>query len=488
MPDLPRDETESTETPTTNENDNITTSTSTTKPPSPTPGHLRERIVALAEREFYFALGPDDSLYIYNSGRYVLDAARREHKLAHWLRRQLQSAGCLSAWTETWERSTLALLARDKPYLWPAPPPGRINLLNGVLDVATLTLEPHTPKWLSTVQIPISYIPGAKADDWPRFLATVFPADSFDFAWELIGGCMTPLTSVQSGAWLLGTGRNGKSTFLDALDLFIGHDNVCNTTIQSMDSNQFSAAKLQNKLLCIDSDADPESWRSTVTFKKAVTGDWIEVQRKYRDPFQFQPHCKFAVAANTLPHSADTTEGFLRRWSIVPFTRNFDLQANQREDRATILARLAQPTALSSALNYAVAGLQRLMRNGQYSTSPAMDAARAEYRRLEDPLFMFADYVLATVECEITADTSLNDRERDQQRGEGRFVSRERMHELQLAWLMEHPQPQKPRPYQHLEDWFRTNKPLVFSTHRPKAQAAEGRPRGFLVRPRLNVQ
>ena len=47
----------------------------------------------------------------------------------------------------------------DAPLLWDRPKRDVVNVLNGQLDVNTGTLSPHSPDFLSPVQLPVLFDP-----------------------------------------------------------------------------------------------------------------------------------------------------------------------------------------------------------------------------------------------------------------------------------------------------------------------------------------
>ena len=89
-----------------------------------------------------------------------------------------------------------------------------VNVENGMVRVADGVLLPHDPKYLSVVQLPVKYDPAATCPNIDRFVATSFPDDAHDLAWEIPGLLMTPATWLQKAILLLGEGANGKSVWL----------------------------------------------------------------------------------------------------------------------------------------------------------------------------------------------------------------------------------------------------------------------------------
>jgi hypothetical protein len=104
-------------------------------------------------------------------------------------------------------------LAIDAPLLWDSPPQDQVNVQNGLLDVNTRSLSPHSGDFLSPVQLPIKFDAAARCPAWDKFISEVFPADSEAIAWEIPAWLMTPDTSIQKAILLMGDGANGKSTY-----------------------------------------------------------------------------------------------------------------------------------------------------------------------------------------------------------------------------------------------------------------------------------
>jgi putative DNA primase/helicase len=105
-------------------------------------------------------------------------------------------------------------------------------------------LLPHSHQWLSTVRITIRFDPDATCPQIDRFVEEVFPDDAIPRAWEILGDLLTPDRSIQKAICLVGEGGNGKSAFLDVASNFVGVENVCHLSLQRLESDRFSAARL----------------------------------------------------------------------------------------------------------------------------------------------------------------------------------------------------------------------------------------------------
>jgi putative DNA primase/helicase len=90
-------------------------------------------------------------------------------------------------------------------------------------------------------------------------------------------------------------------------------------------------------------------------------------------------------SANELPATADNTDGFFRRWIIIPFPNTFP--PGKRDVR--LLGKLTSPEELSGALNLALEGLRRLYKQGRFSVSETINDQLQDYRLRSDPVAAF---------------------------------------------------------------------------------------------------
>jgi putative DNA primase/helicase len=222
------------------------------------------------------------------------------------------------------------------------------------------------------------------------FAEQVFPSDSVQIAFELPALLMTPCTSLQLALLFLGMGGNGKSTYLNALSAFIGKANISNMSLHRLESDRFSAANLQGKLANICPDLPSEHLAGTSVFKAIVGGDPISAEHKFRDGFDFTPFARLVFSANHPPRSNDNSEGFFRRWAVVPFNRTFSPDAAGYVPKDRLDAMLADPGALSGALNRAV-DLWRGVTGHGLTRSPSMVEAWEQLRSATDPLAVWLD-------------------------------------------------------------------------------------------------
>jgi putative DNA primase/helicase len=223
-----------------------------------------------------------------------------------------------------------------------------------------------------------------------KFIGEVFPEDAIPLAWEILGDLLTPNRSVQKAICLLGEGGNGKSAFLDLATNFVGTENVCHLSLQRLEADRFSAARLHGKLANICPDLPGERLSSSAMFKSITGCDRITAEIKYRDSFEFTPFARLLFSANRLPASADASPAFFDRWLIVPFPNRFR-QTRRETPRHMLQARLCGRVELSGAMNKALDGLQRVRQRGRFTEPKVSRAAVRSYQAANDAFASWLD-------------------------------------------------------------------------------------------------
>lgn len=89
-----------------------------------------------------------------------------------------------------------------------------INLKNGILDLATTELIPHSPEFLSTVQIPVEYDPHADCPAIRKFMAEILPLESILVVEEFAGYCLYREYPIHRAIMLIGDGAMGCGTVI----------------------------------------------------------------------------------------------------------------------------------------------------------------------------------------------------------------------------------------------------------------------------------
>ena len=276
------------------------------------------------------------------------------------------------------------------------PDPNIINVKNGLLNVLTCTLAPHTPDYLSNVQNPVEYNPATDCPAIKQFLAEIHEKEDISTMQELFGYLLFRDNRIQKAVLSVGGGENGKSTEQRVIQAFLGPENCAHKSWQQLENDRFASSGLEGKLVNLFADLPSNGVDTTTTFKMLTGGDAIDAERKFKDSYSFLSFAKLIFSTNKPPKvSNEDSYAFWRRWIIMEYPRQF----TDKDKKPNILQELTTPEELSGLLNYALDGLKRLL-PVKFSYNKSVDEVTEYYMQAADPVYAFA----ASSECDIRGD------------------------------------------------------------------------------------
>lgn len=240
--------------------------------------------------------------------------------------------------------------------------PDELNVANGVLNLRTGVLTPHTPEHRFTYCLSTPYDPAADDSVWRKFLAEVVQDDDGMIAYlqTVIGYILTGHTSEECLWYLHGPSRSGKGTTTETLLVLLGQtlstevDFATFTAKREGDTQNFDLAPLKPARLVVTSESNRYEALNTGKVKQLTGGNYIRCAFKHRDHFTYRPQFKAMLVSNH-PVSADVDDDAL--WYRVKVIL-FPTSRKGREDKA-LKARLRSPAVLTGVLRWAVDGAQK---------------------------------------------------------------------------------------------------------------------------------
>lgn len=268
--------------------------------------------------------------------------------------------------------------------------PTWLNTPSGTLDLETAELRAHAFTDYLTKITGVAFDPAARCPRWEQFLEDVLPDPEVrSFMQRAVGYALTDLTTEQCMWFLYGKGRNGKSTFLNALRVVLGEYGAAMQASTLMvrahgDDMRNDVAALRGARFVSATEAEDGQRMAEALIKQMTGGDPMVVRKMYADFFTFTPTYKIFLAANHKPIIQGTDLAIWRRIHLVPFTQTIP--------ESLVDHRL--PAALAAEgpgiLNWAVEGY-RFWRAGGLEPPKAVTDATAEYRAEMDPLADFLE-------------------------------------------------------------------------------------------------
>lgn len=302
------------------------------------------------------------ALYYYKAGRYWEGG---EKAIREGYQRMLALLGEETAWRINIQYGVIDwITTRARPIL-ERPDLYSVNMLNGIYHWGDEVLNPHTPEYATTVQLPITFNAQAKCPVWDRFLADLLPGGE-DFLREVLGLCMIPHTGLQKCIVLFGPGGTGKSTFLKALERLIGTENISNMSLHALTDprDRFSRSGLVGKLINVYADLSLRNLADLSAFKALTGEDTIMVEYKGKNAFRYAPFARMLFSANDRVRVKEEDQddtGFKRRIVHVPFTQKFDVNPQRAIE---LMDQLTSEEELSGLFNSITKLLPKLVAEG----------------------------------------------------------------------------------------------------------------------------
>jgi len=270
-----------------------------------------------------------------------------------------------------------------------------ICVKNGMLNINTGILEDHAQDFFASYELGVTYNPRSK-DKCARFIdflhETVKTPEVIAQVQEFFGYCFLRKNPFAKCLLLLGPGSDGKSTLIGVLREMIGPENCASVSFAEME-DQFLRSSLYQKTVNISTEVGSKAIESPY-FKAITSGDPVNAAFKHKNTFTFIPYCKQIFAANKMPRVLDNSDGFFRRILPVKFKTQF-LEGGKNTD-PFLLEKLLEEK--SEIFHWALAGLNRLLKNKQFTRCEETNELLMEYKRLNNPVICFCQDV-----CEISA-------------------------------------------------------------------------------------
>ncbi|WP_164517187.1 phage/plasmid primase, P4 family [Tabrizicola piscis] len=309
-------------------------------------------------------------------------------KITAWATREgrsLRSANTVAA-VSTLARSNPASVtladAFDADLFLLGTPGGTVDLKTGMLRPARR--EDMISKLTAVTPAPV----GTRAPTWLQFLDEVLDGDieTIEFLQRAAGYALTGLTTEHKLLFLYGTGRNGKSTFLEALQWLWGdyaRRSAATTFLSSVgERHPTDVAGLAGARLVVGSELPKGKCWDEAVLKDLTGGDKMTARFMRGDFFDFVPQMTLMIAGNNMPSLRGVDEALRARMVLVPFT--VTIPAEKRDPKLAEKLRAEGP----AILRWAIEGALEWQRRG-LAVPARVAAASTEYLDGEDLLGQF---------------------------------------------------------------------------------------------------
>lgn len=263
-----------------------------------------------------------------------------------------------------------------------------IAFKNGVYNIDTNTFEDFNPNLIITNKINYNYNPAAYSEIADKTLNKLACNDANIRALleEVIGYTFYRRNELRKAFILTGDKHNGKSTYLDMIAQLLGVENTTALDLKEL-GDRFKTAELFGKLANIGDDIGDEFIANPAIFKKVVSGDRVNAERKGQDPFDFTCYAKMLFSANSIPRIKDKSGAVIDRLIIVPFDASFS--KNDPDYDPYIKYKLREDDVMEYLINIGIAGLKRILENQGFTVNKKVVDNIKEYEENNNPILLF---------------------------------------------------------------------------------------------------
>ncbi|HHY72253.1 MAG TPA: DNA primase [Bacillus bacterium] len=208
-----------------------------------------------------------------------------------------------------------------------------LNCSNGVVDLRTGELIPHDRTYFMSKNTHIHYDPQASCPTWNSFLESVMKDEEgnvkdelIKFLQKAIGYTLSGDISEQVVFFLWGTGRNGKSTFINIIKELLGdYGKQTNSDTFTSKGNEGGGinndiARLVGSRFVSAVESEDGQKLSESLIKQLTGGEPIMARFLRKEFFEFTPEFKIFFTTNYKPIVKGDDEGIWRRIRLIPFT------------------------------------------------------------------------------------------------------------------------------------------------------------------------
>ncbi|QDY21935.1 DNA primase [Clostridium botulinum] len=321
----------------------------------------------------------NDELHIYKNNYYSSDTKEIEKTMLKYINNSTNS-------TRTEVLRYLDLLCKNTKMTNPK----YITLENGIFDLENKKLLEFNSSHIIKNKISWSYNPNAYSETMDKTLNKICRKDKQLrlLIEEMIGYTLFRRNELGKAFILTGQGANGKSTLLEVLNELLGEENIASVSLEEL-NHRFKTFQLEGKLANIGDDISNKYIEDNSTFKKLVTGEKVNVERKGRDPFDFKNYSKLIFSANELPRINDLSGGLKRRLIFIPFNATFSKK--DKDYDPFILDKLTSHEAMEYLLKLALEGLNRVLINHSFTHAEVCNRVWEEYEAINNPIVGFLE-------------------------------------------------------------------------------------------------
>lgn len=279
--------------------------------------------------------------------------------------------------------------------------PDVFNVQNGTIDLKTGELKPHRRSDLITRCAPTVYTPDQDTGTWAGFIddITLGRKDLARYLAQCAGYAMTGRTDEDQLFYLYQRGRNGKSSFMEAIYKMAGpvdkggYGGSLSYSVLMLRPRDAAGRGHRDEIMSlagarilIVSECPDGMTLDSALIKNMTGGDTITGSVKFGGTFSYTPQYTPFLYGNYKPKISEVDEGTWARPRLIPFDAYFEKGRNE----VVGLRKALQTTYVNEVLTWAVAGAVDWYQNGLIEPACVTEAT-ATFRAEQDHVHQYLD-------------------------------------------------------------------------------------------------
>lgn len=283
--------------------------------------------------------------------------------------------------------------------------PDMLNCRNGVVDLRTGTIIPHSCDQRFTYCTTVDYRPDADYTEWEEWLIESLGGtyEAYRYMQIAVGYSLTGHTSEEILFYLFGPPRSGKGTFTETLLALLGApvakevDFGTFTSRRTGDSQNFDLAPLRPCRFVAASESNAYERFNEAKVKALTGGNEVYCAFKHRDHFSYRPQFKIWLSSNQPVNADPDDDAVWGRVRVMVFPNS-----HLGDEDKSLKHNMKTTQALEGVLTWSVQGAIAWYQLGQKGL-PEIEQSRAAkdaHRNELDAIQSFID------ECCIVGDAN----------------------------------------------------------------------------------
>ena len=233
-----------------------------------------------------------------------------------------------------------------------------LNCKNGVINLKTGELTPHSEEQRFTYCVPVEYNP-VDATEWIDYLNGVVGGgtEMIDYLQLALGYSLTGSTREECLFYVYGPSRSGKGTVAEILLRLLPRplstmvDFNSFTAKREGDVSNFDLAELKPSRVVFASESQRNQSLNPAKIKQLTGGDLVRASFKHKNFFTYRPQFKVWMLSNWPVNGDPEDDALWGRVRVIPFPNSY----LGKEDKGK-KERLKSDEVLTSILYWAVQG------------------------------------------------------------------------------------------------------------------------------------